>query len=61
LAGRITATNGENASDKQKGNRKPDVPMQATQDHHGSSTGAVPESCSPSGKLLSEQIFKFDF
>ncbi|CAN6178871.1 unnamed protein product [Urochloa humidicola] len=44
---RNTATNRENSSDKPKGNRKLDVPMQATEDH-GSSTGAVPESCSPS-------------
>ncbi|RLN34052.1 serine/threonine-protein kinase TIO-like isoform X2 [Panicum miliaceum] len=46
----ITATNRENASDKPKGNRKLDGPMQATGDHHGSSTGAVPESRSPSAK-----------
>ncbi|ONM34597.1 Serine/threonine-protein kinase TIO [Zea mays] len=45
---RITATNRENASDKPKGNRKLDDPMQATQDRHGSPTGAVAESCSPS-------------
>jgi hypothetical protein len=55
LAGRITATNRENASDKPKGYRKLDDPMQATSDHHGSSTGADSESCSasPSGKSLS--------
>jgi hypothetical protein len=57
LAGTITATNRENASDKPKGNRKLDGAMQATEDHHGSSTGAVPESRSPSGKLLSKQFF----
>ncbi|RCV20787.1 hypothetical protein SETIT_4G085900v2 [Setaria italica] len=45
---RITVTNRENASDKPKGNRKLDVPMQATEDHYGSSTGADPENCSPS-------------
>jgi fused-like protein len=44
----ITATNRENASDKPKGNRKLDGPMQVTEDHHGSSTGAVPENRSPS-------------
>ncbi|CAN6208320.1 unnamed protein product [Urochloa humidicola] len=44
---RNTASNRENSSDKPKGNKKLDVPPQATEDH-GSSTGAVPESCPPS-------------
>ncbi|CAL5037407.1 unnamed protein product [Urochloa decumbens] len=43
---RNTASNRENSSYKPKGNRKLDVPLQATEDH-GPSTGAVPESCSP--------------
>ncbi|KAL6657315.1 hypothetical protein ACP70R_005095 [Stipagrostis hirtigluma subsp. patula] len=42
--GRNTATNKENAS---KGNRKLDDSMRATEDHHDSSTGVVPESCTP--------------
>ncbi|CAD6234940.1 unnamed protein product [Miscanthus lutarioriparius] len=45
--GRTATTNRDNDSDKPKGNRKLDGPMQVTQDHHGSPTGAVPESCSP--------------
>ncbi|KAF8660732.1 hypothetical protein HU200_057474 [Digitaria exilis] len=43
---RITATNRENASYNPKGNRRLDGPMKTNDDHHGSSTGAVPESCS---------------
>jgi len=56
---RVTATNRENASDKPKGNRKLDGSMQATatEDRHGSPTGSVPESCSPSGKLISKFCF----
>ncbi|XP_062188351.1 serine/threonine-protein kinase TIO [Phragmites australis] len=42
---RNAITNREDTSDKLKGNRKLDDPMRATENHHVSSAGGVPESC----------------
>ncbi|KAJ1255884.1 hypothetical protein BS78_K140200 [Paspalum vaginatum] len=55
---RSMATKSENTSDKPKCNRKHDGPMQATEDHHGSSTGAVPESSSPSESTALDKLEK---
>lgn len=57
LAGRNTVNSRENASDKQQSNKK-DGPTRPTEDHHGSSTGAVSGISTPSGMLLPKQKFK---